>query len=114
MSEHIRRGACAATGKRCFDTRSDDKHNLRRTNLKLAVFKCQDCGFFHQGGWQGIKDRSAHRRDAPAETMTVGDAATVLNVSPAFVTRLVQTGHIRSVAGMPHRDDITRLTKITK
>jgi hypothetical protein len=61
MSNHVRRGACATTGKRCFDTRADAKHNNRQSHLKLSVYKCRDCGFFHQGGWHGTKDRAAHR-----------------------------------------------------
>lgn len=113
MSEHIRRGACASTGKRCFVTRDAAKHNVRINNLKLAVFKCGACGYFHQGGWQGNKDRAAHRGELPPETMTPSEAARELNVSIEFIARLVESGKIRSVNGLPNRLDIDRLTKVT-
>lgn len=112
MSEHVRRGACASTGKRCFTTRDAAKHNLRVTNLKLAVYKCYECGYFHQGGWQGNKDRAAHRGEMPTDTITPYEAAHALNVSPSFITRLVESGKIRSENGMPNRLDIDRLTKV--
>ena len=112
MSDHIRRGACPSTGKRCFTTRDAAKHNMRINNLKLAVFKCE-CGYFHQGGWQGLKDRAAHRGEIPSDAMTLADAARELNVSPAFITRLIESGKIRADSGMPNRFDIERLTKIT-
>jgi hypothetical protein len=114
MSNHVRRGACATTGKRCFDTRTDAKHSIRQSHLKLAVNKCRDCGYFHQGGWHGTKDRAAHRGEIPSETITVADAARALNVTTAFVARLVESGKIRSENGLPNRGDIDRLTQLTE
>jgi len=113
VSDHIRRGACSITGKRCFDTRTQAKHNLRQTNLKLGVYKCE-CGYFHQGGWHGNKDRAAHRGEIPADAMTADDAARALNVSPSFISRLIESGKVRSENGLPNRTDIDRLSQIAR
>lgn len=110
MAEHQRRGACSGTGKRCFDTRALAKQNLRRNHLPdLSVYKCDDCGYFHLGGWHGTKDRAAHRGEIQPETMPVSEAGRTLNVSSAFIERLIETGKIRATNGQPFRADIERL-----
>lgn len=113
MIDHIRRGACTATGKRIYITRADAKQNMRRSHLKdLAVYKCGDCGYFHQGGWHGSKDRAVHRGENPPDTISIAEASGILGVSITFIHRLIDTGKIRTFGGDPIRADIERLTTI--
>ncbi|WNM64562.1 hypothetical protein SEA_MIDNIGHTRAIN_75 [Arthrobacter phage MidnightRain] len=110
MSEHKRHGACPTSQKRCFPTRADAKRNLRLHHLKdVTVYKCQDCGYFHQGGWHGTKDRAAHRSDAGIGTMTIEQACRELAVSPTFIERLIESGKVRAENGAPYRADIERI-----
>lgn len=110
MSDRPRRGACSSTGKVCYPNRSAAKDHRRRAKmLDVSAYKCGDCGFFHLGGWHGIKDRAAHRSDTGVWTMTVEQAAATLAVSPEFIARLIESEKVRSHDGAPYREDIERI-----
>lgn len=110
MSEHQRRGNCVSSGKRCYPTRAEAKKNLRRSHLQdVSVYKCYDCGYFHQGGWHGVKYRALHRGETDQCTMTIIHASQALTVSPEFIRRLIESGKVRSENGLPYRADIEKL-----
>ncbi|VXB23593.1 hypothetical protein [Citricoccus sp. K5] len=96
-----RRGNCPTTGKRMFSTRGEAKRYRDRKHWDTAVFKCGDCGgYFHIGGWQGVKDRAAHRelhgggRSMVGVDISVRMAAEELNVTPEFLGQLIEDGKL--------------------
>mgnify|MGYP003604751504 CR=1 FL=1 len=113
MSANQRHGNCPTSGKRMYESRAEAKHNLRQSRLKLSVYRCDGCGWFHQGGWHGVVDRAAHRGETTVETYSITNAAHCLSVSHDFITRLVTSGKVRSIDGQPYRADIDRLAKLT-
>lgn len=113
MSAHIRRGACPTTSKRIYITRAEAKKDMRRGHMKdVTVYKCDGCGQFHVGGWHGEKDRSVHRGETEPDTMPLSEACRVLDVSAAFIQRLVVVGKIRTYAGELCRVDVERIISI--
>lgn len=113
MSYHIRRGACATTNKRCWLTRAEAKKSVRNYHVQdVTVYKCGHCTYFHVGGWHGSKDRAAHRGETTPDTMTIADACRLLNVTPGFITRLINTDRVQTFRGNPYRTDIERIAKL--
>ncbi len=120
-----RRGNCPTTGKRMFSTRGEAKRYRDRKHWDTAVFKCEDCGgYFHIGGWQGVKDRAAHRelhgggRSMVGVDMSVRMAAEELNVTPEFLGQLIEDGAIKTITGDRGQSrvpttEVERLKKLT-
>lgn len=96
-----RRGNCPSTGKRMFSTRGDAKRFIARHHWNAAAFKCDTCGAFHMGGWQGVKDRAVHREihtggAVDAIDISVRMAAEELCVSVELLGQLLDNGKINA------------------
>ena len=78
----------------------------------VTVFKCADCGYFHQGGWHGSKDRSVHRGETVPDTITIAEACRLLDVTPGFIARLINADRVQTFRGNPYRTDIERIAKL--
>lgn len=79
----------------------------------VSVYKCDDCPYFHIGGWHGYKDRSQHRemhgeQAAPVD-MPIPHAANFLRVSEDIVHRMISAGKIRGTHTHANHTDIQRI-----
>lgn len=112
MSSRPRHGACPTSSKVCYPDRAAAKNHIRRACMQnVAAYKCDDCGFFHIGGWHGTKDRAAHRSDTGIGTMPIEQASRELAVSQEFISRLIESGKVRSENGAPYRADIEKIAE---
>lgn len=111
MSNNYHLATCQVTGKRGFETRALARRSRRDSHYPdVSVYSCESCGLFHVGGWHGVKDRAAHRKQADELTIPIIDAARELNVPSDFIRRLITAEKIRHRDGKPYRADIERLT----
>lgn len=98
MSDRVRRGACPTSHKVCYHNRAAAKQHVRRANMaEVSVYKCDDCQFFHIGGWGGLKDRAAHRehrayyaRIAREHGLTHQEIADAYGITEAAVRGLIK------------------------
>lgn len=110
MSRNYHLATCQTTGKLGFETRALARRSRRDSHYPdVSVYSCESCGLFHVGGWHGVKDRAAHRGVIESPTMTTLEASQYLQVSTAFIARLVESGKVRQENGQPYRADIERL-----
>lgn len=112
MDSRPRRGACPTTSKVCYIDRATAKRTIQKNHMpRVAAYKCGDCGFFHIGGWHGVKDRSAHSAGSVG-TMPIETACKLLGVSVEFIERLIEAGKVGSEDGLPYRADIERIAAL--
>lgn len=110
----VRRGNCPASGKSCFTERKYAKKVAHDKHMQdVSVYKCDDCPYFHIGGWHGSKDRSQHRelhgQVSVALDMPIIHAARFLRVSEDIVYRMIDAGKIRGTDTHANTTDIHRI-----
>lgn len=112
----IRRGNCPTSSKTCYLSRKAAKLVIKTRHMDgVNVYSCTDCGFFHIGGWHGVKDRAAHREhhgEVERDTcIPIAHAARLLRVSESMIIRLVDAGKVRGTEERVERIDIDRLVE---